>query len=89
MGHRLYDMLRLIDDLHLHCRLDKHQADAVCLTVTAVGERLEVEVFEDRHVGPSRFTGDESVEGDAAALMRLLCRYGEHADPNVIVPGMA
>jgi hypothetical protein len=37
-----------------------------------VGERLEIEIFEDDHLEISRFRGDEGVEGGKELLIGLL-----------------
>jgi hypothetical protein len=37
-----------------------------------VGERLEIEIFEDDHLEISRFRGDEGIEGGKEVLQRLL-----------------
>ena len=39
---------------------------------TQVGERLEIEVFEDDHVETSRLRGNEDVEGDLSLLAAIL-----------------
>jgi len=50
------------------------------ITVTAVGERLEIDVFEDRHIEFSRFKGNESVESDADQLDRVVRQLGKQKD---------
>jgi len=80
MGHPLYRMLRLIENQRLWYRIDRHREDSVMITVTAVGERLEIDIFEDGHVEFSRFKGDESVESDAVELERLLRDLGQEPD---------
>jgi hypothetical protein len=40
--------------------------------VTKVGQRIEIEIFEDDHIEISRFFGDEKVEGGAELLKQLL-----------------
>jgi len=37
-----------------------------------VGERMEIEIFEDDHLEFSRFHGDEAVEGGKELLQRFL-----------------
>jgi len=71
MAHELYRLLKLLDEEHLHYRLERHRPDTVMATVTLVGERLEIEVFEDGHIELSRFKGDESVESGAEEIDRL------------------
>jgi hypothetical protein len=40
----------------------------VQLSVTMVGVRTEIDIFEDDHIEISRFHGDESVEGGRELL---------------------
>ena len=37
-----------------------------------VGERVEIDIFEDDHLEISRFRGDESIEGGMDLLQRLV-----------------
>ncbi len=50
------------------------------VAVTAVGERLEIDVFEDGHVEFSRFRGDEGVESDAGRLDQIVRQHGKESD---------
>jgi hypothetical protein len=74
-------MLRLIENERLWFRIDRHRDDSVMITMTLVGERLEIDVFEDGHVEFSRFLGDEGVESDHAQLLELIARHGRESDP--------
>jgi hypothetical protein len=74
MSHPLFELLRKID-AHFNpaaFSLSRQRNDAVMITLSLVGERLEIEVFEDGHVEYSRFTGDESVLGDLELLDQLI-----------------
>jgi hypothetical protein len=42
------------------------------ITLTLVGERLEIDVFEDGHIEYSRFIGNEDVLNDLDVLNRLI-----------------
>jgi len=42
------------------------------MTATIVGERIEIDVFEDDHIEISRFRGDESVEGGMELLVQIV-----------------
>ncbi len=77
MSHTLYRILRLLDGQGLWYRVDRHRNDTVMITVTVVGERLEIDVFEDGHVEFSRFKGDEGVESGADRLDQLIRKHGE------------
>lgn len=76
MTHPLYQILRLLEEQELWFRVDRHRDDTVMITVTVVGERLEIDVFEDGHVEFSRFKGTEDLESDQDALDELIRQYG-------------
>jgi hypothetical protein len=46
--------------------------DSVRLSASMVGERVEIDVFEDNHLEISRFFGDEKVEGGMELLVDIL-----------------
>jgi hypothetical protein len=49
-----------------HCRYD-----ALMVTITLVGERVEIDFFAD-HIEYSRFKGSEAVEEDQKVLFELI-----------------
>ncbi|MBN8941222.1 MAG: hypothetical protein J0H01_17080 [Rhizobiales bacterium] len=77
MSHGLYRLLDLLDQARLPYRLDRHRCDTVLITVTVVGERIEIDVFEDGHVEFARFAGNEAVADDLSALEALLRRHSD------------
>lgn len=77
LSHALYRILGSLDEQRLWYRIDRHRADTVMITVTVVGERLEIDVFEDGHVEFSRFKGDEGVESDPDQLDRTIRQHGK------------
>jgi hypothetical protein len=76
MTHPLYRLLKLLDHNRLPYRIDRNRPDTLTITVTVVGERLEVDVFEDGHMEYSRFTGSEGVEEDSDSIEQILERHG-------------
>jgi hypothetical protein len=80
MSHPLFDLLNLLDGARLHYRLDRYRPDTVMVIVTVVGERLEIDVFEDGHMEYSRFAGNEHVEKDSDKIMEILQRHGRERD---------
>jgi hypothetical protein len=44
----------------------------VLITLTLVGERVEIDVFEDGHMEVSRFQGDEGIIGGEELVMHLI-----------------
>ncbi|SFU94984.1 hypothetical protein SAMN02799631_03371 [Methylobacterium sp. 174MFSha1.1] len=71
MTHELYRVIRLLERERIHYRLDRHRDDSIMVTATLVGERIEIDVFEDGHIEYSRFRGSEDVEDDVALLEAL------------------
>lgn len=80
MSHRLYRLLSLLDEQRLYYRVDRHRDCTVMITVTVVGERLEIDVFEDGHVEFSRFKGNESVGDDTDDLDQIIHKHGTGND---------
>jgi hypothetical protein len=62
-GHPLYDLLRRLERASIHFTLARHRVDTILVTLTLVGERVEVDVFEDGHMEVSRFPGSETIVG--------------------------
>jgi len=52
-------------------RMDCLRDDAIMVTLTVVGARIEVEFFDD-HIEFSVFEGDESVDDDTDRLFRII-----------------
>jgi hypothetical protein len=71
MTHELYKVLSFLDEECLWYRLDRNPPDAIAITLTLHGERLEISVFEDGRVEFVRFRGDEHAGGDTADVARL------------------
>jgi len=72
MSHPLYQLLNKLADAKIHFTLARHRDDTVLVTMTLVGERVEVDVFEDGHMEVSRFPGSESIVGGAELVERLI-----------------
>jgi len=72
MSHPLYQFLRTLEDAKIHFTLARHREDTVLVTLTLVGERVEVDVFEDGHMEVSRFPGSEDIVGGEELVDRLI-----------------
>jgi hypothetical protein len=72
MSSAVFETIRLLESSGLHFFIERSPPDSIRLTVTTVGERIEISVFEDDHLEISRFHGDETVEGGKELLLRLL-----------------
>ena len=76
MEHSLYALLSKLEERRLHFTLSRHRPDSVLVTITLVGQRVEVDVFSDAHMEVSVFSGDENVVGGAEVLSSILQAEG-------------
>jgi hypothetical protein len=72
MSHALYDLVSALERAGIHFTLQGHRPDTILVTMTLVGERVEVDVFEDGHMEVSRFKGDESIVAGAGLVYELI-----------------
>ncbi|MBR8334192.1 MULTISPECIES: hypothetical protein [Burkholderia] len=76
MIHPLYKLLEKLDEKKLYYSLSRHRSDTILVSVTFVGMRVEVDVFDDGKMNVSCFRGDESVEGFEDLAYALIAEYG-------------
>jgi hypothetical protein len=72
MASAVFKTIRMLEEARLHFFIERTRLDAIRLSVTMVGERVEIDVFEDDHLEISRFVGDEKVEGGMELLVKML-----------------
>jgi hypothetical protein len=72
MPSAVFETMRLLEEAGPHFFIERTRHDSIRLSVTIVGERIEIDIFEDDHLEISRFRGDEGVEGGKDLLLRLL-----------------
>jgi hypothetical protein len=72
MSHPLYDLLLRLEDAKIPFTLSRNRSDSLLVTLTLVGERVEIDVFEDGHMEVSRFKGREDVVGGAELVEKLI-----------------
>jgi hypothetical protein len=72
MSHPLYDLLLRLEDANIPFTLSRNRSDSLLVTLTLVGERVEIDVFEDGHMEVSRFKGSEDVVGGAELVEKLI-----------------
>jgi hypothetical protein len=77
MASSIFEICRILDEARIHYFLERDRPDTITLTASFVGERVEIDVFDDDHVEISRFRGDESVEGGMDLLRDLIRREME------------
>jgi hypothetical protein len=73
-NHPLFELLQRLDTGRHHYTLSRHRPDCILVTVTFVGERVEIDVFEDGHMELSRFLGTEDILGGAEVIWQLIKR---------------
>jgi hypothetical protein len=72
MASALFKTMRMLEEARLHFFIERTRPDSIRLSVTMVGERVEIDVFEDNHLEISCFFGDEKVEGGMKLLVDML-----------------
>ena len=72
LSAQIFETIKMLEKARLHFFIERTRPDSIRLNVTMVGERVEIDVFEDGHLEISRFRGDEGVEGGRDLLLRLL-----------------
>ena len=76
MASKLMKLISFLNSNRIQFRLDQQSDDAVMVSFSFVGMRIEVEVFDDR-LEFSTFEGDESVETSEDKLYLLIKERGE------------
>jgi hypothetical protein len=77
MSHPLYELLSRLEAAHIHFTVARHRPDTVLVTLTLVGERVEVDVFDDGRMEVSRFKGNEDVLGGVQLVEALIQEHSE------------
>lgn len=72
MTHPLYDLLSELESARIHFRVSRHRPDTILVTLTVVGERVEIDVFDDGRMEVSRFKGSEAVSEEADLVKRII-----------------
>ncbi len=72
MSHPLYTLLSQLEEARIHFTLSRYRYDTVLVSLTLVGERVEVDVFEDGHMEVSRFLGNENIVGGEQLVRELI-----------------
>ena len=72
MSHSLYQLLNRLEQARIHFTLGRYRDDTILVTLTLVGERVEIDVFEDGHMEVSRFKGSEDIVGAWALVQQII-----------------
>jgi hypothetical protein len=72
MSHPLFSLLQKLEAAKIHFTLGRYRDDTIMVSVTLVGERIEIDVFDDGHMEVSRFLGKEDTVGGAELVEKLI-----------------
>ena len=72
MSHPLFDLMARLEQAHIHFTLGRYRDDTVLVTLTLVGERVEIDVFADGQMQVSRFKGPEDIVGDWGLVEQII-----------------
>lgn len=72
MSSAVFETIEALEAARVHFFIERTRPDTITLTVTIVGERIEIDIFEDDHLEISRFRGDKSIEGGKELLAVIL-----------------
>jgi hypothetical protein len=72
MKHALFQLLSRLDETKYAYTLSHHRADAIMVTISFIGERVEIEVFDDGHMEVSRFLGTEDILGGRELIFDMI-----------------
>ncbi|RQH04206.1 hypothetical protein [Paraburkholderia dinghuensis] len=72
MDRPLFDLLDRLDAAKIHYALERNRPESVLVSVTIVGQRIEIDVFRDGHMEISRFVGHEDVEGGSELIDAII-----------------
>lgn len=71
-SHPLFELLNDLDQKGVYYSLSRHRSDTVLVSVTLVGRRVEIDVFDDGHMEVSVFDGSEGSVGGYEVLDGLI-----------------
>ena len=77
MSHPLFDLLSELERSRIHFTIGRYRPDSVLVTLTLVGERVEIDVFEDGHMEVSRFKGHEDIVGGKELVYQIIEKNNE------------
>lgn len=68
----MYDLLSELEAAGIHFGVSRHRPDTILVTLTVIGERIEIDVFDDGRMEVSRFKGGEAVSGEDDLVRRII-----------------
>jgi len=77
MSHPLFNLLLQLEAAKIHFILGRYRDDTITVSMTLVGERVEVDVSEDGHMEISRFVGNEDIIGGEELIKEIIAKNAE------------
>jgi len=71
-SNAVFETIRLLERAHIGFDIKRTRPDALTIRAATVGERIEIDIFEDDHIEISRFRGDEGIEGGRDLLLQIV-----------------
>jgi hypothetical protein len=71
-SNAVFDTIRLLERAHIGFDIKRTRPDSLTVMAAIVGERIEIDIFEDDHIEISRFRGDEGIEGGRDLLLQIV-----------------
>jgi hypothetical protein len=68
----VFNTIRLLERAHIAFDIKRSRPDSLTVMAIIVGERIEIDIFEDNHIEIARFRGDESIEGGSELLAEII-----------------
>jgi len=72
MTHAIFELLSELDAARLYYTLSRTRPEAILVSIALVGERVEVDVFDDGHMEVSRFRGSEEIVGARDLIRQII-----------------
>ena len=72
MIHPLFGLLTKLEQAKISFTLSRYRSDSVLVSLTVVGQRIEIDVFEDGHMEVSKFIGHEDVLGGEELVEQII-----------------
>lgn len=76
MDHPLFSLLARLDSANIHYTLGRHRTESVLISVTVVGQRIEIDVFCDGRMEIARFVGHEDIDEGAELVDSIITLGG-------------
>jgi hypothetical protein len=70
--HPLFALLSKLESARIHFTVSRHRPDSILVSLTLVGERVEIDVFDDWHMEVSQFRGAEDIVGGAQLVDAII-----------------